>query len=166
MDLITTPASASANAYVSIEEVTDYLFGSAATAWENLETVEMRKSLIRAVTEDIEGLSFNGTRYSTTQALRFPFSTHYQTENGQEAPFIHPRVKRACFYEIEARLISPGMLEALIYRERGVTSISMPGGVRTTFSQKKTSATDRLCVKARDMLACFFTTHNMRIDRG
>ena len=166
MELITKPASDTANAYVSLEEVTDYLFGPAATAWDNLETAEMRTSLIRSVTEDIESLSYSGTRFSATQALRFPFNTHYKTENGQEIPFIHPRVKRACFYEIESRLTSPGMLEALIYRERGVTSISMPGGVRTTFTTKRPAATDRLCLKARDMLACFFSSHNLRIDRG
>lgn len=165
MSLDTAPAGASSTSYVSVGEVGQNLFGPALRAWESLSSITEQEAVIRAAVEDIDCQLLTGVRFSSEQALRFPFSDHYTITDSVKVPYIHPRVKRACYLQIADKLLSSGMSDALQYRDKGITSLSMPGGVKASFANKPVTTKALLCVKARSLLAPFFVPGIIAVRR-
>ena len=165
MSLDTTVSGASATSYVTLAEVRANLYGPALQAWDSLSTKDEQEAVVRAVMDEIECQFYNGARFSSTQALRFPFAEHYETQNNVKTPYIHPRVKKACFCQIEDRLLNGRMNDAFSYRDRGITSLSLPGSVRSTFSNKNVTTRSLLCTKARSILAPFFVIGSIAVRR-
>ena len=165
MALDTTVAGANALSYVSLEEVRQNLYGPALHAWDALPTVEEQEAVVRAVMDDIECQLYSGTRYSSTQSLRFPFSAHFDNVNNVKTPYIHPRVKKACYFQIEDRMLNGRLNDAYGYRDRGITSLSLPGGVKSTFANKNVTIRSLLCVKARSILAPFCLVGSIAVRR-
>jgi len=92
MALVTTPGSASADSYVSLDEADAYFaarFGS--DAWNDLSEADQEKAL-RQATRELDRSRFRGQKRTHAQALEFP---RYYRAQCSTAPLIPLEVQSA-----------------------------------------------------------------------
>lgn len=90
-----TVAGASANSYCTVVETDAFFEGHLdGSNWSNLETAEKTLYLVHAC-RDIDSLSFQGFKTTTTQKLQFPRDFQTETDSYTAITAIPAKIKQA-----------------------------------------------------------------------
>jgi hypothetical protein len=150
MALVTTPGSASADSYVSLNEADGYAASRFGTdAWAALSDADQEKAL-RQATREIDRCRFRGRKTYASQALQFP--RDYCSEESADLLEVPDEVQEACF-EQALWVVQHGATGGRSVRQQlqseGVTSFRV-GSTSETFLG---SGLRWLCPEASALLA-------------
>jgi hypothetical protein len=170
MSLVTTVAGTTSNAYASLEDVEENLYGTALTKWRSLADNVEREALVKRATIIIDMQTYRGDLYDSAQSLKFPRNYHYTTDDEDvDTPYLPPSVTKALYAQVTAMLngFGEGFTDQILeYRSKGVSSVSLGVGSSMQFDKRTPSARDFLCAEARVLLAPFFMHRTIRVERG
>lgn len=130
MSLVVTPASATANSYLTVAEADEIAeqetLGRDAESWLKSTASDKERALRRATREVDAFIVTSGTTYASDQALLFP---RVADLDANDAPTIIPNVRLATFYQAMYVLHNANVIsDADSRRARGLTSFSDDDG--------------------------------------
>jgi hypothetical protein len=151
MALVTTPGSASANSYASLEELNAYLAARVPAAALASGTDEQKEAALKAAARVLDAsFVWTGSAVDSTQALTWPRNGMYTRNGFAIANTVNPIDLKNAQCELAAQMHAVNLTSDNEALKQGITSVKA-GSVAVTFKEIDQSSTESADIEIRKL---------------